>query len=257
MKKIIFTGWCMLLACIATTGVSLAAEKTYTNSIGMEFVLIPAGSFTRAGVTNEFGEKADAKMVVTKPFYLGKYEVTQEEWVAVMGSGSNPSQFKGRRNPVETVSWDDVQEFIKRLNAKEGHTRYRLPTDVEWELGARAGTDTTYSFGDDARLLGEYAWYKGNSNAATHPVGQKKPNPWGLYDMHGNVWEWVQDWYVDTFSANKEIRDYQGPETGSRRVSRGCGWSSGTEVCRAAYRSNGIPANRLGFVGFRLAFSPE
>jgi len=257
MKKIIFTGWCMLLACIATTGVSLAAEKTYTNSIGMEFVLIPAGSFTRAGVTNEFGEKADAKMVVTKPFYLGKYEVTQEEWVAVMGSGSNPSQFKGRRNPVETVSWDDVQEFIKRLNAKEGHTRYRLPTDVEWELGARAGTDTTYSFGDDARLLGEYAWYKGNSNAATHPVGQKKPNPWGLYDMHGNVWEWVQDWYVDTFSANKEIRDYQGPETGSRRVSRGCGWSSGTEVCRSAYRSNGIPANRLGFVGFRLAFSLE
>ena len=257
MKKIVFTGWCMLLACIAISGFSLAAEKTYTNSIGMEFVLIPAGSFTRVGVPSEFGEKSDVKMVVTKPFYLGKYEVMQEEWVAVMGSAGNPSQFKGKKNPVETVSWDDAQEFIKRLNAKEGHTRYRLPTDAEWELGARAGTDTVYSFGDDVQLLGEYAWYKGNANAATHPVGQKKPNPWGLYDMHGNVWEWVQDWYADKFPADKEIKDYRGPETSFGRVSRGCGWSSSAELCRSSYRSSGMPANRLGFVGFRLALSLE
>jgi len=123
------------------------------------------------------------KVTITKPFYIGKYEVTQEQWVAVMGS--NPSRFKGRRRPVENVSWNDVQKFIKKLNEKEKTTKYRLPTEAEWEYAARAGEPGSYCFGDLVADLPLYAWYYHNANAQTHEVGQLKPNSWGLYDMHG------------------------------------------------------------------------
>ncbi len=116
---------------------------------------------------------------------MGKYEVTQKQWHEVMGT--NPSTFKGDDLPVESVSWNDVQKFIKKLNKKENTNKYRLPSEAEWEYAARAGTTTRYSFGDDARKLRNYAWYYANSNFETHPVGEKKPNTWGLYDMHGNV----------------------------------------------------------------------
>ena len=139
--------------------------------------------------------------------------------------GDNPSRFKGDTMPVEHVSWEDAQKFIERLNAKEGGPKYRLPTEAEWEYAARAGTTTAYSFGANASQLGEYAWFSENSVSTMHPVGQKKPNPWGLYDMHGNVWEWVHDWYSgDAYKASTSTAvDPKGPSTGSSRVYRGGG----------------------------------
>jgi formylglycine-generating enzyme required for sulfatase activity len=250
---------------ILAPGTSLAAEKTYTNSISMEFVLIPAGSFMWEEEVKEssnvFGEvertKIPArKVTISKSFYLGKYEVTQEQWYTVMGN--NPAKFLGRKNPVENVSWYDAQEFVRRLNAKEGHNRYRLPTEAEWEYAARAGTTGAYSFGDDEGSLGRYAWYEGNSGKKTHPVGQKQPNAWGLYDMHGNVEEWVQDWYGNYSSSS--VTDPKGPSSGSDRVVRGGGWYNSAQLCRAAFRYGDSPDNRGslgGSRGFRLALSPE
>jgi formylglycine-generating enzyme required for sulfatase activity len=223
----------------------------------MEFILIPAGSFTM-GADKNFEDAYDDEMpqhrvTIGKPFYLGKYEVTQAQWTAVMGN--NPSKFKGQDNPVEQVSWDDAQAFIKRLNQKEGHNRYRLPTEAEWEYAARAGTTGAYSFGDDVDGLGRYAWYRDNSGDKTHPVGRKEANPWGLYDMHGNVWEWVQDWYGDYSSAS--VTDPKGPSAGSMRVFRGGSWRYSARLCRAANRYACPPDTRYANLGFRLALSPE
>ena len=164
----------------------------------LDLVLIPAGEFLMG---NDRGFGPIHKVRITKPFYLGKYLVTQEQWQAVMGS--NPSYFQnarntgfagsvpagGAKNPVERVSWDDCQEFIEKLNANVagGKGRFALPTEAQWEYACRAGSTTKYCFGDDDSQLGEYAWYGGNSGKQTHPVGEKKPNAWGLYDMHGNA----------------------------------------------------------------------
>jgi formylglycine-generating enzyme required for sulfatase activity len=237
---------------------ALAAEKNYTNSIGMEFVLIPAGSFLMGSdpATDEnagIRETPQHRVTISKPFYLGKYEVTQAQWTAVMGN--NPSHFKGRSNPVEQVSWDDVQVFIQRLNRQEGHNRYRLPTEAEWEYAARAGTTGAYSFGDDADSLGRYAWYEDNSGDKTHPVGQKEPNAWDLYDMHGNVFEWVLDWYDATYYSRSPGNDPQGPSFGLRRVFRGGSWNGFAEDCRSANRDYGTPGRRISYIGFRLALS--
>ena len=157
------------------------------NSIGMELVRMPAGEFMMGSDADRPDEKPLHKVTISQPFYLGKYEVTQAQWQEVMGT--NPSHFKGDPNrPVERVSWKMVQEFISKLNAREGHTLYRLPTEAEWEYAARAGSTTKYYFGDDDALLEQYAWYNKNDKGATHPVGQLKPNAWDLYDMMGNVW---------------------------------------------------------------------
>ena len=234
-----------------------AAGKTHTNSLGMEFVRIPAGSFS-LGEGGPFGE--GFKTTISKAFYMGKYEVTQQQWMDVMGE--NPSAFKGRTNPVEKVSWDDVQEFIRRLNEKEGHTFYRLPTEAEWEHAARAGTKTESFFTKDVyasnnsnylaigRQLANYAWFgdyeyadngrrhkvEGTAEGTTHPVGQLEPNPWGLYDIYGNVWEWVQDWYGKF--PEQDTVDYRGPASGSIRVLRGGSWDNDAGYCRAAYRND-------------------
>ena len=250
---------CVVLTCIDATGVSLAAEKTRTNSIGMEFMLIPAGFFMMgrdpAFEEGDDDERPQHTVNISKPFYLGKYEVTQAQWVAVMGN--NPSRFKGRNNPVEHVSWHDVQEFIRRLNAQEGRTQYRLPTEAEWEYAARAGATTAYFFGDDKHALSGYAWYGGNSGDRLHPVGQKQPNAWGLYDVYGNVREWVQDWFVATYYASSPGTDPQGPSSGEYRVLRGGGWNDLAEHCRSADRHDSTPDVRFVNIGFRLAFSPE
>ncbi|MDR1921074.1 MAG: formylglycine-generating enzyme family protein [Candidatus Adiutrix sp.] len=227
-------------------------SKSRANSIGMEFVLIPAGEFMMGSPDGDEDADCDEnqhRVTISRPFCLGKYEVTQAQWEAVMGN--NPSEFEGRNNPVENVSWDDVQEFINKLNQKEGGNKYRLPTEAEWEYAARAGTTSTYSFGDDAEALGRYAWYGENSGGTTHPVGQKEPNAWGLYDMHGNVWEWVQDWYDDY--SGSPATDPLGASSGSSRVFRGGdnAWS-----CRSAFRSGDTPDARYDYLGFRLAFSP-
>jgi formylglycine-generating enzyme required for sulfatase activity len=223
--------------------------KELSNSIGMTFVLIPAGEFMMGSDTGDNDEKPIHKVRLSKAFYLGKYEVTQGQWQAVMGN--NPSNFKGNANlPVESVSWDDMQEFIRKLNAKEGGTKYRLPTEAEWEYAARAGTTTAYSFGNDERQLGEYAWYATHSGNTTHPVGQKKPNALGLYDMHGNVWEWVQDWH-GPYTAGAAV-DPAGPVSGSSRVSRGGGWPYDARYCWSVNRNNNAPGNRNDNLGLRL-----
>jgi formylglycine-generating enzyme required for sulfatase activity len=232
-------------------------SKPVINSIGMEFVFLPAGSFVRKEGT--FGP--GIKVIISQPFYLGKYEVTQEQWTAVMGDGSNPSVFKGRTHPVDSVTWNDAQEFITRLNAREGTNRYRLPTEMEWEYAARGGSrgELFFADGKDAvtlEELGEYAWFKRNSGNKTHPVGRKKPNQYGLYDIYGNVREWVQDWYAD-LPVTGELTDYQGPPQGDGRVNRGGGWFSEAEYCRSGYRSFRPPDYRFNRVGFRVAFSPE
>ncbi|MDR1242621.1 MAG: formylglycine-generating enzyme family protein [Deltaproteobacteria bacterium] len=239
--------------------IASAAEKTCTNSIGMEFILIPSGSFTM-GTDKDFEDASDDerpqhRVSISKPFYLGKYEVTQAQWTAVMGN--NPSKFKGRRNPVEQVSWDDAQDFIQRLNQQEGHARYRLPTEAEWEYAARAGTTGVYPSGDDAYSFGRYAWHRDNSRWTTHPVGQKQPNAWGLHDMHGNVWEWVQDWYGERYYSDSPGVDPTGPSSGSDRVERGGSWLNAAEHCRSANRINRAPVNRSLIIGFRLALSLE
>jgi formylglycine-generating enzyme required for sulfatase activity len=251
-----------------------SSGKTLRNSLGMEFVLIPAGEFQMG--SHDKGawdaEKPVHPVRLTRPFYLGKYEVTQAQWLAVMGS--NPSRFTGDANrPVENVSWEEAQEFIRRLNAREGGTPYRLPTEAEWEYAARAGSTTAYSFGEDTGQLGDYAWYEKNAGGTTHPVGQKRPNAWGLYDMHGNVWEWVQDWYardayrqqvtalraaVPTAGVTAErtaalaVLDPAGPAAGSDRVLRGGGWIGDAGLCRSAYRSLVDPGDRDGDLGLRL-----
>jgi formylglycine-generating enzyme required for sulfatase activity len=230
------------------------APKTQRNSIGMEFVLIPAGEFRMGSNDGGNEEKPVHTVRISKAFYLGKYEVTQGQWQAVMGN--NPSSFTGDANlPVEQVSWEDAQDFIRKLNAREGGTKYRLPTEAEWEYAARAGAMTAYSFGDDARQLGNYAWYDENAANKTHPVGQLQPNVWGLYDMHGNVSEWVQDWYGEYVAAS--VTDPQGPASGSHRVLRDGSWDDFASRCRAAARGLNPPGGRNGGLGVRLLRTAE
>jgi formylglycine-generating enzyme required for sulfatase activity len=217
----------------------------------MEFDLIPAGKFQRGSNDSDAydNEKPVHTVRITQPFYLGKYEVTQGQWQAVMGS--NPSHFTGDpRRPVDNVSWDDVREFMRRLNALEGGATYRLPTEAEWEYAARAGTTGRWSFGNEVSQLGRYAWYDENAAGQTHPVGQLQPNPWGLYDIHGNVWEWVQDWY-GKYASGTAI-DPAGPSSGSDRVYRGGSWRYSARFCRSAFRYYDAPGFRLDNVGFRL-----
>ncbi len=218
----------------------------------MEFIQIPPAQFMMG--SNDFDTAQPIHNVtITQPFYLGKYEVTQGEWEAVMEN--NPSRFTGDPNrPVETVSWDDAQEFIQKLNEQERGTSYRLPTEAEWEYACRAGTTTAYSFGDNPSQLGEYAWYRDNSGNKTHPVGQRKPNAWGLYDMHGNVWEWVQDWYGPY--SQEAVIDPQGPNNGEVRVLRGGSFLFGRGNVRCASRNGYLPGGRYDGIGFRVVLLP-
>lgn len=253
MKKI----WaiCVVLLCgLPWAGAAAAAQgKEFTNSIEMEFVLIPAGSF-QMGADKSFEEASDDEtprhqVTLSNPFYMGKYEVTQEQWAALMTG--NPSKFKGRTRPVEQVSWNDAQKFIAALNKKEGKS-YRLPTEAEWEYAVRAGTKTAYSFGDDKNMLSRYAWWDGNSGRETHPVGQLAANAWGLYDMHGNVWEWCQDWYGEKYYGSSLATDPLGPSTYSYRVLRGGSWGNGPGYLRSASRNGNSPGHAAADLGFRL-----
>jgi formylglycine-generating enzyme required for sulfatase activity len=208
-------------------------QISVASSITLEFAHIPAGSFMMGSPEDEQGRRVDErqhKVTLTKDFYIQKTEVTQAQWKAVMGN--NPSTFKGCDDcPVETISWNDAQEFIKRLNKLDGRGRkYRLPTEAEWEYAARAGTTTPFAFGkclstDEANYNGNYPLKgcpEGEYRQKTIPVASLKPNAWGLYDMHGNVWEWCEDWYGDY--PTKPVVDPKGPERGSARVLRGGGW---------------------------------
>ena len=250
--------------------------KRVTNSIGMELVEIPAGKFTMGSPEDEkdhHEDEAQVRVTLTQPFGLGKTEVTQGQWKEVRGTEPWDGQkyVKADKDcPATYVNWGDATEFCKKLTAierKSGKLKadeeYRLPTEAEWEYACRAGTETAFSFGDDESKLGEYAWWggfdlaaltkgevkAGGGNAAreqyAHTVGTKKPNPWGLHDMHGNVAEWCSDW--------RGRATGEAPKGDSMRVIRGGGWFHDPGFCRSAGRGYGIPSFRLDYLGFRVA----
>jgi formylglycine-generating enzyme required for sulfatase activity len=232
------------------------------NSIGMEFILIPAGEFEMGSQSREkrrkLWESPVHRVSIKKPFYLGRYPVTQKQWQKVMGN--NPSYFKGEKNPVENISWVESQTFLRKLNslekADENNYLYRLPTEAEWEYAARAGTATSYFFGDDESKLTENAWFLKNSGLETHSVGLKKPNPWGLYDMYGNVGEWVQDEYhINYKGAPADGRAWESlfPSVSIPvRIRRGGGWNGNAGCCRSAERLFAAQDKRLNSLGFRV-----
>jgi formylglycine-generating enzyme required for sulfatase activity len=238
------------------------------NVYGMTFNLIPAGTFTMGSPDTELGssavERPQHEVTISQPFYMMTTEVTQGQWQAVMGS--NPSFFSacGTDCPVEQVSWDDVQTFITTLNAATGKN-YRLPTEAEWEYAARSGSTTAYANGDitlgdpySCELdtnLNAIGWYCGNSGDATHPVAQKQPNSWGLYDMHGNVWEWVQDWYGD-YTADP-VTDPTGPASGTGRVMRGGCYLYDPSDARSAARTYNTEGMSSDILGFRLVLPAQ
>ena len=188
-------------------------------------------------------------MKISKPFWLGKTELTQAQWEAVMGS--NPSKFKGKpQNPVEQVNWEDCQGFLQKLTAKV-KKMFRLPTEAEWEYACRAGSPSQFYFGDSQAELLHYAWFNANSGRSTHPVAQGKPNGWGLHDMAGNVWEWCEDWYAPYDKAPQV--DPKGPQGSGLRVLRGGSWYYVPGYCRSAFRYGYFPRVRIHYLGFRLS----
>ncbi len=218
-------------------------------STGMEFVFIPGDCYQMGFFENNPG-KPGAR-VCLDDFFIGKYEVTQQQWKSLMKT--NPSRFDGKQRPVERVTWEDVHTFLKKLNKAESTRVYRLPTEAEWEFAARAGTSTLFYWGNE--IDNDYAWYFGNSNYQTHPVGQKKPNGYGLFDMFGNVWEWVQDWYSKDYWRHAGPQNPTGPKNGKFRVRRGGSWANATSYIRSAIRYRSKPDHKHTIIGFRLASS--
>lgn len=287
--------WAFALLCgILPGNKAHTMEKEIVNSLGIEFVLIPAGTF-RMGMDTKYFERVPPRddyipshqVTISKPFYLSKYEVTQEQWARLIKK--NPfaekeeflagypisnyvdqeyltkaserlENFKGKNKPVVYVSWKDVQEFIRTLSKKEGK-RYRLPTEAEWEYAARAGTTTVYYWGNYQEGIEKYAWNGFNSDNHIHPVGQLKPNAWGLYDMSGNAWELCQDWYDKDYYKNSPAVDPKGPSSGERKnlrhVIRGgsflLGYESMSVVTRASWKRGDRGSEG---VGFRLVLEP-
>ena len=252
-----------------TSEVKLVAMRSAeAEKIIKEMVKCPAGSFEMGSPSGELGRRGDEKqhhVTISKSFYIAKYPVTQAQYKAVMGN--NPSRFKGDNNPVECVSWFKAKEFCDKLNEVTGSTRpagykFDLPTEAQWEYACRAGTTTSLNSGknitseyDRCSNLDEVGWYHENSEINTHPVGLKKPNAWGIYDMHGNVWEWCRDWYGDYPSGN--CTDPEGPSNGSIRVYRGGSWNSIPWDCRSARRNYYSPGGERSRLGFRIALVPS
>jgi formylglycine-generating enzyme required for sulfatase activity len=238
---------------------SVASEKqlppVLTLDLGggvtMELLLIRPGSFLMGDPNGMDNAKPVHKVTITEPFYLGKYEVTQEQWEAVMGR--NPSWFKGPKNPVDSVGWGDCEVLLKKLDEKCGGSgaRFSLPTEAQWEYACRAGSTTKYCYGDDEARLAEYAWFSDNSEGTTHPVGEKKPNAWGLYDVHGNVFEWCADWYGSDYYRSSPASDPTGPSSGSLHLNRGGCWESYAGACRLGYRNTNSPRPDY-FIGLRV-----
>jgi formylglycine-generating enzyme required for sulfatase activity len=241
------------------------SPKEITNSIGMKLVLIPKGTFMMGSPETEKGRQENEtqhEVTISKDYYLGVHEATQAQYETVMGK--NPSHFQGaivgNENadlPVENVSWDDAVEFCKKLSdlpeEKKAGRVYRLPTEAQWENACRAGSKTAYLFDDEEGLLPEYGWFNRNSSNRTHTVGLLEPNAWGLYDMHGNVWEWCNDRYGEY--PKGAVRNPTGPKVGSDRVCRGGSWDFEAANCRSAFRNWNYPSLRLDYYGLRVALS--
>ena len=224
------------------------------DGISIDMVKVEAGTFMM-GATSEMKDPySDKKPVhqvtLTNDYYMGKYEVTQALWQAVMGS--NPSNFKGDNLPVETVNWNDCQEFISKLNSLTGR-KFRLPTEAEWEYAARGGKKSRGYQYSGSRKISDVAWYEGNSRSKTHPVGRKQANELGIYDMSGNVWEWCSDWY-GSYSSSSQTNP-MGSDSGAKRVRRGGSWCHIARICRSSYRSGDAPDCRGLYLGLRLALS--
>jgi formylglycine-generating enzyme required for sulfatase activity len=217
--------------------------------------------------SNEAGRGSDegpqTAVTITQGFWMSQFEVTQAEYIGTIGS--NPSTFtKDPQQPVEKVNWHEAVAYCRQLTAEAteagtlppGHI-FRLPTEAEWEYACRAGTSTRFSYGDDPSdsELGEVAWYVENSNSSPHPVGQLEPNPWGLYDMHGNVWEWCYDQWQYAYPGGKS-RNFLASEDGWLRVARGGSWLYSASNCRAANRDDYGPNNRCSDIGFRVVLAP-
>ncbi|MCE9606765.1 MAG: formylglycine-generating enzyme family protein [Planctomycetia bacterium] len=261
--------FCLSLVAALATALPVHAQtkdspKNFTNDLGMKFVWIPPGSFLMGSPVAEEergNNESQHKVTLTKGFYMGAYTVTQEQWQAVMGN--NPSEYVGEKNlPVESVSWDDCQKFIEKLREKEKRP-YRLPTEAEWEYACRAGTTTPFHFGetistDQANYNGKRVYGTGKPGVhrkKTTPVGSFSANAFGLYDMHGNVFQWCQDWYDDY--PPTEVTDPQGASKGEHRIMRGGCLIFFPEGCRSAFRFRREPSNRKNKIGLRLCIDSE
>jgi len=268
MKKlpIIFL-YALLLPYFIPTDLSASPPEVFVNSLDMKFVKIPAGSFlmgsgiTATEVDSQYGgwanwykgERPQHRVTITKPFYIQTTEVTKGPYKNFLGENWASGERQCSDCPA-IFSWDVAQKFIQRLNKRENTNKYRLPTEAEWEYACRAGSTTRFSFGNDKDRLGEYAWYSRNSGGKTQPVAQKKPNSWGLYDMHGNVFEWCQDRYGKYPSDS--VTDPKGPSSSSKRVFRGGAWKFDAGLCRSAYRDKYKPWVDGNYLGVRLAREP-
>jgi formylglycine-generating enzyme required for sulfatase activity len=217
--------------------------------IEMKFAWIPPGAFLMGSNANDDDEEPIHRVKISQGFHMGVFPVTQEQWQAVMGY--NPSNFRGDDRPVEMVSWGDCQEFCERLAGLTSKP-IRLPTEAEWEYACRAGMTSDYYNGSDETALKKVGWYSGNSGKQTQPVGKLAPNAWGLYDMHGNVWEWCQDGYGQY--PQGDVTDYIESEESEFRVLRGGSWYVNPVYCRAAIRNWDAPSGRLDHVGCRVVF---
>jgi formylglycine-generating enzyme required for sulfatase activity len=253
LAHVFLIGAFVMAGCRKPPAAAPPAIKTITTPSGIEMVLVPGGSFVMGSETGDEDEKP-AHPVMVKGFYMDRYELTQKAFEALMGT--NPSKFKDPQKPVERASWVTAIKYCNMRSLKEGlqpcydiqaaecnfaGNGYRLPTEAEWECACRAGTTGVYSFGDNPGDLASRAWNKSNSHEMTHPVGQKQPNPWGLYDMYGNVAEWCNDRYGEKEYALRIGDNPHGPAKGNERVLRGGSWRGPVDQCRSSARASETP----------------
>ncbi len=273
-------GIAVIVACLVAGGIwyYMAGQRHWPetvldlgNNVNMRLVLIPAGKFMMGSPATEAGRSSDEgpqhEVTISRPFYMGAFEVTQEQYEQVMGK--NPSTVKGAKNPVEQVSWDEAVEFCRKLSAGTGK-KVMLPTEARWEYACRACTTTAFHTGDALkpgqanavipsnpnvwdRLMAWLGMSSGQKTLQTAPAGSFPPNGFGLYDMHGNVWEWCSDWYGKDYYANSPKTDPTGPDSGAYRVLRGGSWYCDPQHCRSAGRGSNAPDFRNYDLGFRVA----
>jgi formylglycine-generating enzyme required for sulfatase activity len=225
--------------------------QQWENSIGMKFALVVPGAFSMGSEDGEENERPVHAVTVGRPFYIGIHTVTQGNWGSVLDTEpwtGQPNVREGESYPAVHVSWYDALDFLNRLSALDDQNSYYLPNEQEWEYAARAGTSTEFSFGDDERDLRLFGWYRDLTQGGeefAHEVGRKRPNPWGIYDMHGNVWEWMDDWYYGSYAAKPTLKP-------TEKVLRGGGWDYPAHGARSAFRNHLLPTRSLAAIGFRL-----